>query len=194
MLRNEQGVFKDCSKNRHLVENRLQMKNRIGIIQSRIFDSSRLAQLDTLLQAWRHNGKKLVFTNGCFDLIHKGHLEYLSKAAELGDILIIGLNSDESVKRLKGPGRPLHDMETRATLLASLLYVDAVIVFEEDTPIGLIERIQPDVLVKGGDYSPETIVGYDLVMKKNGKVIAMDLVEGFSTSNLIKKIQGSDGK
>ena len=135
-------------------------------------------------------GKKIVFTNGCFDLLHVGHADYLSKAKNLGDILIVGLNTDKSVKMQGKKGnRPINNENSRAMLLASLHSTDAIVLFDEDTPLELIEKIQPDILVKGEDYKPESIVGYDIVTKNGGKVITIPLVEGFSTSSLIEKIK-----
>ena len=144
--------------------------------------------LDKKLNLWREEGKSIVFSNGCFDILHRGHVEYLSKAADLGDKLIIGLNTDDSVKRLKGPSRPVNDEKARAILLAALEFVDAVVFFEEDTPYNLIRRIQPDVLVKGKDYKAEDIVGYDIVTGKGGKVETIELVEGFSTTSILERI------
>ncbi|MFO7998444.1 MAG: D-glycero-beta-D-manno-heptose 1-phosphate adenylyltransferase [Bacteroidales bacterium] len=141
------------------------------------------------LNDWRSSGKKLVFTNGCFDIVHLGHVDYLSKAAELGDVLVVGLNTDVSVRRIKGPGRPITDESARAFILASFGFVDAVVMFEEDTPYSLIRTIQPDVLVKGSDYKTEDMIGHDIVSAKNGKVVAIELLEGYSTSNIIKKIR-----
>ena len=141
------------------------------------------------LNLWRKEGKTIVFSNGCFDILHRGHVEYLSKAADLGDVLIIGLNTDSSVKRIKGPSRPVNDEKARAVVLAALEFVDAVIFFEEDTPYNLIKRVQPDVLVKGKDYKAEDIVGYDIVINKGGKVETIELVEGFSTTNTINKMK-----
>lgn len=132
--------------------------------------------------------KKIVFTNGCFDIIHRGHVEYLAKASDLGDLLILGLNTDRSVKEIKGPSRPINNEFSRALVLASLKYVDYVILFDEDTPIKLINFIMPDVLVKGGDYKPESIVGYEQVMANGGQVISIPFVEGFSSTNIIKKM------
>ena len=140
------------------------------------------------LNLWRKEGKTIVFSNGCFDILHRGHVEYLSKAADLGDILVIGLNTDASVKRLKGPSRPVNDEKARAVVLAALEFVDAVIFFDEDTPYNLIKYVQPDVLVKGKDYKAEDIVGYDIVINKGGKVETIELVEGFSTTNTIEKM------
>jgi len=132
----------------------------------------------------------IVFTNGCFDILHRGHIMYLSQAKELGDYLVIGLNSDSSVKILKGPSRPVNNQEDRALMLAALEFVDAVILFEEETPLKLIENISPDILVKGGDYIPENIVGYDHVMQHGGQVKVLPFVTGYSTTNLIEKING----
>ena len=145
--------------------------------------------LDKKLNLWREEGKSIVFSNGCFDILHRGHVEYLSKAADLGDILIIGLNTDDSVRRLKGPSRPVNDEKARAILLAALEFVDAIMFFEEDTPYNLIKRVQPDVLVKGKDYKAEDIVGYDIVTAKGGKVETIELVEGFSTTKTIEKMR-----
>ncbi len=150
------------------------------------------AQLQPMLELWRFFGKKVVFTNGCFDLLHLGHLDYLSKAADLGDIFIIGVNTDASVSRLKGPMRPVNDQQSRAMLLAAFGFVDAVVLFDEPTPKALIDFIQPDVLVKGNDYKAEDIVGYDTVMAKGGRVATIPLVEGYSTTAIINRIiQGS---
>ena len=139
------------------------------------------------LSLWRFKDEKIVFTNGCFDILHRGHIEYLAQAANLGTKLIIGLNSDASVKRLKGENRPVNDENARALALASLIFVDEVILFDSDTPYDLIDYVQPDVLVKGGDYNPEEIVGYDIVKAKNGKIITIDFVEGYSTTSILNK-------
>lgn len=138
---------------------------------------------------WKTAGKKVVFTNGCFDLIHYGHLHYLAEAAALGDRLIVGLNSDESVRRLKGDQRPIKDETNRSFLLASLACVDAVVLFPEDTPLKLIDLIRPDVLVKGGDWQPHQIVGSDIVLGDGGTVSSLAFVAGHSTSSLIEKIR-----
>ena len=148
-------------------------------------------QLKNLLHEWKIQNQKIVFTNGCFDILHRGHVEYLSHARDLGDKLILGLNTDASVKRLgKSPERPINSEETRATILAGLECVDAIILFDEDTPLELITFVQPDVLVKGNDYKAEDIVGFDIVTAKGGKVITIQLVDGFSTTNLINKMKG----
>lgn len=144
--------------------------------------------LEMKLAEWRSAGKTIVFTNGCFDILHRGHVEYLAQAADLGDKLIIGLNTDVSVKRLKGESRPVNDEKSRALLLSALQFVDAVVFFDEDTPYELIKQVQPDILVKGNDYKPEEIIGYDIVTAKGGKVLTIDLVEGFSTTNIIKRL------
>ena len=141
------------------------------------------------LNSLRVDGKKIVFTNGCFDIIHVGHIRYLSKAKELGDILIVGLNSDESVKKLKGDNRPINSFEDRAILLSSLRFVDSVIMFKEQTPDNLIKKIVPDILVKGGDYKLEDIVGYQTVIENGGQVKTLSFYDGYSSSNYINKIK-----
>lgn len=147
-------------------------------------------QLDYTIAYWRFKEFRVVFTNGCFDIIHRGHIEYLAEAREFGDILVVGLNTDDSVKRLKGDGRPLQDQESRALILASLNFVGAVILFDEDTPYELIKKIQPDILVKGGDYKPEEIAGFDIVKKKGGKVKTIKFIDGLSSSSIIRKLDG----
>jgi len=146
------------------------------------------------LQSWKSQNKKIVFTNGCFDLVHRGHLDYLAKAAGLGDKLIVGLNADNSIMRLKGKSRPIVDEYSRAFLLASLRFVDAVILFDEDTPYNLIQIVQPDILVKGADYQVDTIVGADIVTKKGGNIVTLDFLPGFSTSSMIEKCVKGLGK
>ena len=143
------------------------------------------AELAVRLGQWRAQGLKVVFTNGCFDILHRGHVEYLSKASDMGDVLVVGLNTDASVKRLKGEGRPVNDEQARALVLASLACVDAVVLFDEDTPYELIKTVRPDVLVKGADYKPEEIVGYDIVTSYGGQVETVPLVEGYSTTSII---------
>lgn len=137
----------------------------------------------------KNTGKIIVFTNGCFDLLHKGHVTYLEGAKRLGDVLVVGLNSDASVKRLKGENRPVKDIESRVAVLAGMASVDVVVVFEEDTPLKLIEGILPDVLVKGGDYKIEDIVGADVVIQNGGEVKIIDFVPGFSSSVIIQKME-----
>ncbi|MCB9080963.1 MAG: D-glycero-beta-D-manno-heptose 1-phosphate adenylyltransferase [Lewinellaceae bacterium] len=141
------------------------------------------------VQAWQARGDRIVFTNGCFDLLHYGHLHYLAQARDLGDRLVIGLNSGESVSRLKGPTRPINDESTRQLMLASLAFVDAVVVFGEDTPLALIQQLNPDVLVKGGDYAPETIVGASWVEERGGQVVVLPFVSGYSTTALETRIK-----
>jgi rfaE bifunctional protein nucleotidyltransferase chain/domain len=145
-------------------------------------------ELAALRAQWRAEGRKVVFTNGCFDILHRGHVEYLSKASDMGDVLVVGLNTDASVKRLKGESRPINDEQARALILASLGFVDAVVLFDEDTPYELIKAIRPDVLVKGADYKPEEIVGYDIVTSYGGKVETVPLVEGYSTTSIISNL------
>lgn len=138
---------------------------------------------------WRFQDKKIVFTNGCFDILHLGHIEYLSRAADLGNVLIVGLNSDLSVQKLKGLDRPLINEGARAMLLASLSFVSAVVLFDEDTPYDLINLIQPDILVKGGDYKVEEIAGHDIVLARGGKIETIELTKGYSTTALISRIR-----
>ena len=157
-------------------------------IKKKIFTGTN-AEFSNLLSVFAFQGKKIVFTNGCFDLIHQGHVDYLAKASDLGDVLIIGLNTDASVQRIKGKNRPVQDEYSRALILASFSFVDAVVYFNDDNPYELIKTIQPDVLVKGSDYKAEDIVGYDIVKAKGGEIITMDYLPGFSTTALIEKIK-----
>jgi rfaE bifunctional protein nucleotidyltransferase chain/domain len=149
-----------------------------------------LPALQAKVTGWKQQGLKVVFTNGVFDLLHIGHLTYMAKAAELGNKLIIGLNSDASVKRLKGEGRPVNDQNSRAMLLAALFFVDAVVLFEEDTPLNLISTILPDVLVKGADYQIENIAGAKEVLANGGEVKTITFVNGYSSTAIINKIKG----
>lgn len=158
-------------------------------IQQKIINSD--TELDALLVDWVAHGYKVVFTNGCFDLLHRGHVDYLSKARDLGDKLFLGLNTDASVSALKGEHRPIQDEQSRMQIMASLDFVDAVILFSEDTPYELIQKVQPDVLVKGADYNPKDIVGYDIVTAKGGEVQTIDFLEGYSTSSIENKIKNS---
>jgi rfaE bifunctional protein nucleotidyltransferase chain/domain len=144
-----------------------------------------------LIRQWKAAGLKIVFTNGCFDILHLGHLDYLEKSRNLGDKLVVGLNTDHSVRLLKGQGRPIQDEITRSRMLAALVFVDAVVSFDEETPLELIKRVQPDILVKGKDYTIENIVGADFVMGNGGSVKTIDLIEGYSTTDLIEKIKKS---
>jgi len=150
---------------------------------------SDLQSLKASIVQWQSEGKKVVFTNGVFDLLHIGHITYMAKAAELGDILVIGLNSDSSVRRIKGQDRPVNDQNSRTALLAALFFVDSIVVFEEDTPINLITTLMPDILVKGADYSIENIVGAKEVIANGGEVKTIDFVEGYSSTSIIKKIR-----
>jgi len=150
-----------------------------------------LEELGNKVNAWKKAGEEIVFTNGCFDIIHKGHIEVLAQTADLGDKLIIGLNSDSSIQKLKGEGRPIIDEQSRAILLASLSFVDAVVLFSEDTPINLISTLLPDVLAKGGDYKISSIVGHKVVQENGGQVILVPFVDGFSSTTIIDKIKNS---
>jgi D-glycero-beta-D-manno-heptose 1-phosphate adenylyltransferase len=162
--------------------------NRADLIPSKIFP---LPQLVQKVAQWKIHDKKIVFTNGVFDILHQGHIFSLSQAAKEADYLIIGLNADSSVKRLKGDNRPVNNQESRALLLASLVMVDAVVLFEEDTPLELIKAIMPDILVKGGDYTIDQIVGAKEVIANGGRVIINPVLEGFSTTNIIEQSKNS---
>jgi rfaE bifunctional protein nucleotidyltransferase chain/domain len=155
-------------------------------IEHKIADQEELLRM---LARWRFRDQRIVFTNGCFDLIHRGHIEYLVQARALGDHLVVGLNTDDSVKRLKGAHRPIKDLDTRLHVLASFVFVDAVISFNEDTPMELIRTLRPDVLVKGGDWKPEQIVGGEFVQSYGGEVMSLPFVEGYSTTLLEEKIR-----
>jgi len=155
------------------------------IVTQKIFD---LPGLLHQLSRWRLLGKTVAFTNGCFDILHQGHIAALSDAAREADFLVVGLNSDASTRRLKGPDRPVNDQDARTTVMAALLMVDAVILFGEDTPLDLINAIRPDVLVKGGDYTLEQIVGAKEVIAAGGRVVINPILPGFSTSSIIEKI------
>lgn len=162
----------------------------LDVLRNKILFGSALSRN---IAIWRFQDQKIVFTNGCFDILHLGHIDYLAKAADLGHVLIIGLNTDVSVSRIKGPHRPLQDQESRAMVLASLEFVSAVILFDEETPYELIRLIQPDILVKGADYIPEEIVGYDIVKAKGGEVVTLEFLPGYSTSGIVQKILSSSG-
>ena len=159
---------------------------RADIIPQKIFS---LVQLTHKVAQWRFLKKKIAFTNGVFDILHQGHIFSLSEAAKEADYLIVGINSDASAKRLKGESRPLNNEESRALVLASLIMVDAVIIFDEDTPLELIKAIMPDVLVKGGDYTVDQIAGAREVMANGGRVVINPILEGFSTSAIIDKMK-----
>jgi D-glycero-beta-D-manno-heptose 1-phosphate adenylyltransferase len=148
-----------------------------------------LPEAKAKIKAWQQAGNKVVFTNGCFDLIHLGHVDYLEKARNLGDKLILGLNTDDSVSRFKGPERPLQDQNSRARVLAAMQFIDLVVFFNEDTPLSLISELVPNVLVKGSDYLTENIVGADVVQKSGGVVKTIDFVPGYSTSRIVEKIK-----
>jgi rfaE bifunctional protein nucleotidyltransferase chain/domain len=145
-------------------------------------------ELNSIISKLRGDNKKIVFTNGVFDIIHRGHIEYLNEARKLGDILIVGLNSDSSVKIIKGNNRPINDENDRAIVLDNLKPVNHVVIFEEDNPYELIRQIVPDILVKGGDWKPENIIGSDIVIKNGGKVISLKYVDNYSTTGIISKI------
>jgi rfaE bifunctional protein nucleotidyltransferase chain/domain len=147
---------------------------------------------DTKLFLKKFDGKKIVFTNGCFDILHLGHVEYLNEARALGDALIIGLNSDASVKRLKGPDRPINNEHDRKEMLLNLRAVDSVQIFDNETPLEIIQMISPSILVKGGDWKVEQIVGYEFVLSHGGIVKSLSFKNGYSTSNLIKNVQGKN--
>ena len=148
-----------------------------------------LASIIEKANQWKKEGKKIVFTNGVFDLLHKGHIFSLTQAAKEGDVLVIGLNSDGSVRRLKGDSRPINDQDSRALLLAALFMVDAVVIFDEDTPLKLITSILPGVLVKGGDYTVDEIAGAKEVIANGGKIVINPILDGFSTTAIIKAIK-----
>ena len=163
-----------------------QSLKRPDIIAQKIY---LLPQLVLRIAQWKFLGKSIVFTNGVFDILHPGHIFSLSQAAKEADFLIVGLNSDNSVKRLKGQQRPVNNQDSRALLLASLLMVDAVVIFEEDTPLELINSVRPDVIVKGGDYTIEQIVGAKEVMSNGGRVVINPVIEGYSTTSIIDKLK-----
>jgi rfaE bifunctional protein nucleotidyltransferase chain/domain len=141
-----------------------------------------------IIAQWRKEKCKIVFTNGCFDLLHKGHIDYLSRAADMGTHLIVGLNTDASVSRIKGPSRPISDETSRGLVMAALEFVSLVIFFDDATPYGLISMVQPDILVKGSDYTPDSIVGADIVKKRGGLVTTIGFIPGYSTSAIVKRI------
>lgn len=148
----------------------------------------RLPELKTRIAAWRVTGKTIAFTNGCFDLLHQGHIFSLSQATAQADYLVVGLNADLSVRKLKGEGRPVNDQQSRALVMASLAMVDAVVIFEEDTPLELIREIKPNVLVKGGDYTIDQVAGAREVIEQGGKVVFNPILEGYSTTSLIERM------
>ena len=154
----------------------------------KIFDRSELKEA---VRKWRSAGKTIVFTNGCFDILHRGHVEYLNLSKKLGDILVLGINSDKSVRILKGEGRPLVPEEDRAFILSQLISVDAVSIFEEETPINLLKIVLPDILVKGGDYKIEEVVGREIVEEYKGKVVTIPVITETSTTSVIEKIKST---
>ncbi len=161
------------------------MKTQTGI-QHKIYTKEKLLQQAII---WRMLGKKIVFTNGVFDIIHKGHIASLTEAASHGDMLVVAVNADESVKKLKGPNRPINDENARVLVLASLLQTDAIIIFEEETPLELIKLLLPDVLVKGGDYTLEQIAGAKEVIAAGGKVVIAKIIDGISTTKIIEDMK-----
>lgn len=162
------------------------LMNKLEVIENKVFSLEKILHL---VNVWRFLDKKIVFTNGCFDLLHLGHIDYLAKAADFGNKLIIGLNSDKSIRELKGPHRPIVDQNSRAHLLASLFFVDAVVLFDENTPYKLIQNIKPAVLVKGADYTIDKIVGADIVQSYGGEVKTVTYLEGYSTTAIEQKIR-----
>jgi len=162
---------------------------RINLEKTLVDKITTISLLKAQVQSWQSMGQKVVFTNGVFDLLHIGHITYLAKAAELGEKLIIGLNADSSVRRIKGESRPVNDQNSRAAILAAMFFVDAIVVFEEDTPLNLISTLLPNILVKGADYSVENIVGSKEVLANGGEVKTIDFVKGYSSTSIIEKIK-----
>ena len=168
--------------------------NTYEFSQSKIFHFAKeedVVSLKRKLAFWKFKSQSIVFTNGCFDILHLGHIDYLSKAADLGNVLIVGLNSDSSVKQIKGSNRPLNKENDRAILLASLGFIKSVVIFEEETPYELIKTVSPDILVKGSDYDIDKIIGHDIVKANGGEIKTIDFLEGYSTSFLINKIKSA---
>ena len=162
--------------------------SQFNTLKNKLFS---LENLNLQVEEWKATGEKVVFTNGCFDILHQGHIEVLARTADLGTKLIVGLNSDSSIQKLKGKNRPIIQQQSRAILLASFSFVDAVILFSEETPINLISTLLPDVLAKGGDYEIETIVGHEIIQKNGGKVVLVPFIDGFSSTTIIEKIRNS---
>jgi rfaE bifunctional protein nucleotidyltransferase chain/domain len=158
---------------------------KLEIVTAKILNEESLRRACVV---WNFKNQKVVFTNGCFDILHLGHIEYLAKAANLGDILVVGLNSDRSVNRIKGPTRPINDEHSRSMIIAALEFVTAVVIFDEETPYELIKTIQPDILVKGKDWKVEEIIGHEIVLAKGGKVETIDFTPGYSTTRIEQKI------
>ena len=162
------------------------MSKKLNKLKDKIFN---IKDLSEIINEWRLNGDKIVFTNGCFDLIHLGHLEVLARSADLGDKLIVGINSDMSIKKIKGISRPIIEEDSRAKQLAAIEFIDAVILFNEDTPYNLINILKPDVLTKGGDYKKNDIVVNQLINKQQGEVVIIPLTQGYSTTSILEKIK-----
>ena len=158
----------------------------LDVIQKKIISAD---ELNHLTGIWRFKSEKIVFTNGCFDLLHLGHIDYLAKTADEGHRLIVGLNSDDSTRRLKGAHRPINDQIQRSMIIASLHFVDAVVIFDEDTPLELIKKVQPDILVKGADYTPENIIGAEIVLGRGGIVKTIPFLPGYSTTGIEARIK-----
>jgi rfaE bifunctional protein nucleotidyltransferase chain/domain len=154
-------------------------------IKSKIYS---ISEIKKIVEKWEKNGEKIIFSNGCFDIIHLGHIEILAKSADLGGKLIIGVNSDKSIKELKGNSRPILKQQARLATIASLFFVDAVVVFEELTPQKVIELIKPNIITKGGDYNKEDVIGKDFISKYGGKIVILPLSKGFSTTNILDTI------
>ena len=162
------------------------MSKKLNKLKAKIL---KIKDLSQIIKQWRLNGDKIVFTNGCFDLIHLGHLEILARSADLGDKLIVGINSDMSIKKIKGSSRPIIEEDSRVKQLAAIEFIDAVILFNEDTPYDLINILKPDVLTKGGDYKKNDIVGNQLINKEQGEVVIIPLTQGYSTTSILEKIK-----
>ena len=162
------------------------MSKKLNKLKAKIFN---IKDLSKIINEWRLNGDKIVFTNGCFDLIHLGHLEILARSADLGDKLIVGINSDMSIKKIKGNSRPIIEEDSRAKHLAAIEFIDAVVLFNEDTPYDLINILKPDVLTKGGDYKKNDIVGNQLINKEHGEIVIIPLTQGYSTTSILEKIK-----
>lgn len=175
----------------HITIRKRRPLKRSDLIPLKIFSRQQIIQK---VAQWRAIGKKIAFTNGVFDILHEGHIFSLSQAAKEADTLVVGLNSDDSVKRLKGNDRPVNNQNSRALVLASLQAVDAVVLFEEDTPLQLITAILPDVLVKGGDYTVDQIAGANEVIANGGRVVINPILEGFSTTNIINRVSTAGNK
>ena len=162
------------------------MSEKLNKLKAKIFNIKDLSQI---IKEWRLNGNKIIFTNGCFDLIHLGHLEILARSADLGDKLIVGINSDMSIKKIKGNSRPIIEEDSRAKQLAAIEFIDAVILFNEENPYDLISFINPDIITKGGDYKKNDVIGKELMNKKDGEVIIIPLTQGYSTTSILEKIK-----